>query len=133
MPTIWTNGCFDIIHRGHIELLQYCRHLAGPDGRVVVGINSDQSVKRLKGPDRPVNTESDRMIVLESLASVDDVLIFEADTPYEAIKSLKPDIIVKGGDYNPESVVGRDIAEVKIFNIIPGYSSSNYIDGVLLL
>ena len=128
MPTIWTNGCFDILHKGHVKLLAYCRQLAGSDGRVVVGINSDRSVQRLKGSTRPVNTEGDRMLVLESLADVDDVLIFEADTPYEAIKSLKPDIIVKGGDYNPDSVVGRDIAEVKIFDTVPGYSSSKYID-----
>ena len=128
MPTIWTNGCFDIIHKGHVKLLEYCRSLAGPDGQVVVGINSDQSVQRLKGSTRPVNTESDRMLVLEALSSVDDVIIFEADTPYEAIKSIRPDIIVKGGDYNAESVVGGDIAEVKIFNTIRGYSSSNYIN-----
>ncbi len=128
MPTIWTNGCFDILHKGHVKLLEYCRYLAGSDGRVIVGINSDRSVQRLKGPTRPANTESDRRLVLESLINVDDVLIFEADTPYEAIKSVNPDIIVKGGDYDPNSVVGRDIAEVKIFETVPGYSSSNYID-----
>jgi len=132
MRTIFTNGCFDILHIGHVKLLQYCHELAyqttGGPGRVVVGLNSTCSVRRLKGNSRPINVESDRKYVLESLKYVDEVIIFDEDTPYQLIKQLSPDIIVKGGDYNPEDVVGCDIAEVKIFNTVAGMSTTNIID-----
>jgi len=117
---IFTNGCFDILHRGHLELLQYCKSL----GTVVVGLNSDCSVKRLKGPSRPFFSEEDRKFALESCKYVDEVLIFKEDTPYNLMKKINPDIIVKGGDYKKEEVVGSDIAEIKIFNFVSGYSTT---------
>ena len=102
---IFTNGCFDILHRGHVSLLQYCKTL----GDVIVGLNSDKSVKRIKGSERPINNENDRKFMLESLSCVDKVIIFNENTPYELIKKIKPNIIVKGGDYSVESVVGNDL------------------------
>jgi D-beta-D-heptose 7-phosphate kinase/D-beta-D-heptose 1-phosphate adenosyltransferase len=107
---VFTNGCFDILHRGHVELLQYCKSL----GYVIVGLNSDESIRRLKGRNRPVNNQNDRRDVLLALRCVDAVVIFDEDTPYQLIQRLAPDIIVKGGDYQPEDVVGRDIAPVRI-------------------
>ena len=121
---VFTNGCFDILHRGHVELLKYCSKIGN---RVIVGINSDDSVKRLKGSSRPIFKEGDRKMILESIRFVDSVLIFDEDTPYELIKTLKPDIIVKGGDHDRESVVGSDICEVSIFDYIDGYSTTKTI------
>jgi len=95
---------------------------------VVVGLNSDQSIKRLKGESRPINNERDRAFLLESLKYVDEVIIFDEDTPYELIKKIKPDYIVKGGDYKKEDVVGNDLAEVVIYNYINGYSTTNIIN-----
>jgi D-beta-D-heptose 7-phosphate kinase/D-beta-D-heptose 1-phosphate adenosyltransferase len=124
---IFTNGCFDIIHRGHIELLRYCKEIGG---KVVVGLNSDKSVKRLKGETRPINIELDRKIILESLVYVDEVIIFNEDTPYNLIKEINPDIIVKGGDYTINDVVGNDICQVKIFEFIDGYSTTKTIKNI---
>tara|TARA_R110002020_G_scaffold412654_3_gene622210 strand:+ start:70 stop:456 length:387 start_codon:yes stop_codon:yes gene_type:complete len=126
MKTIFTNGCFDVLHRGHFELLKYCYSL----GRVVVGINTDKSIKKLKGQDRPFFNQSDRAFMLECCKYVDEVLLFDENTPYNLIKQIKPDIIVKGGDYNPTEVVGVDLAEVVIFNYIDGYSTSNTLAGI---
>tara|TARA_Y100000592_G_scaffold15326_2_gene22362 strand:- start:10343 stop:10732 length:390 start_codon:yes stop_codon:yes gene_type:complete len=123
MKIVFTNGCFDILHRGHLELLRYCKTL----GSVIVGLNSDESVKRNKGQDRPVNCQEDRKFLLESLVFVDQVIIFEEDTPYNLVKSLRPDVIVKGDDYIPENVVGSDICEVKIFKRVEGYSTTRAI------
>jgi D-glycero-beta-D-manno-heptose 1-phosphate adenylyltransferase len=123
--TVFTNGCFDIIHRGHLELLQYCRDIGN---YVIVGLNSDDSVKRLKGNERPYFNEQDRKFLLESLSCVDEVHIFDEDTPYNIISKLKPDIIVKGGDYVPSEVVGNDISDVIIFNFINGYSTTKILD-----
>ena len=89
--TIFTNGCFDVIHRGHFELLKYCKSL----GYVIVGLNGDDSIKRLKGEHRPFFSQQDRRFMLESCRFVDDVVIFDEDTPYNLIKLLQPDIIVK--------------------------------------
>ena len=121
---IFTNGCFDILHRGHLELLKYCSSL----GNVIVGLNSDSSVRNLKGHTRPINKQDDRKFILESCRYVDKVVIFDENTPYNLIKTLKPDIIVKGGDYKPENVVGADIADVIIFNFIDGYSTTSIIN-----
>ena len=123
--TVFTNGCFDIIHRGHLELLKYCRDIGS---YVIVGLNSDDSVKRLKGNERPYFNEQDRKFLLESLSCVDEVHIFDEDTPYNIISKLKPDIIVKGGDYVPSEVVGNDISDVIIFNFINGYSTTKILD-----
>tara|TARA_Y100000310_G_C20569984_1_gene757510 strand:- start:140 stop:544 length:405 start_codon:yes stop_codon:yes gene_type:complete len=132
MKTIFTNGCFDVLHIGHVKLLEYCYNLAykttGGPGRVIVGLNSDESVNRLKGPNRPINNQQERQYVLESLRYVDRVEIFSEDTPYQLINRLVPDIIVKGGDYKPEDVIGNDIAEVKIFNIIEGHSTTEILE-----
>lgn len=126
MPLIFTNGCFDIIHRGHLELLKYCKSL----GKVVVGLNSDASVKKNKGTLRPINCEEDRKLLLESLIYVDNVIVFNENTPYELIKQIKPDIIVKGGDYSVESVIGNDISEVRIFKYVEGYSTTRTIQNI---
>ncbi len=120
-----TNGCFDIIHIAHLELLEYCRKIADDMGvPMVVAVNSDSSVKRLKGESRPVNNLADRCRILRALRVVDLVLPFEEDTPYELFKKVKPSIIIKGGDYKAENVVGGDIAKVIIFPTIKGFSTT---------
>ena len=121
MKTIFTNGCFDILHRMHVELLQFCK---SQGDKVIVGLNSDSSVKRLKGEQRPIFSQDDRKFMLESLDCVDEVIIFEEDTPFELIKKIKPDYIVKGGDYKPEDVVGNNITKVIIFNYNENYSTT---------
>ena len=127
MRIIFTNGCFDIIHKGHVELLKFCKKLGD---KVIVGINSDKSVKTNKGADRPINNQLDRQAILESIRYVDEVIIFDEATPSEVIKRIKPDVIVKGGDYLPEEVVGKDLAEVIIFKFINGYSTTNIIKSI---
>lgn len=122
---IFTNGCFDILHRGHIEYLQSSKNLGN---HLTIGLNSDESVRRLKGDTRPINNQEDRKYILESLTCVDKVIIFDEDTPYELIKHIKPDIITKGGDYVREDIVGYDL--VKFTVVIPfidGYSTTNII------
>jgi len=126
MKSIFTNGCFDVLHRGHFELLKYCKSL----GHVTVGLNSDASVRKLKGRSRPHFTQKDRKFMLQSCRYVDRVIIFDEDTPYNLIKSVKPDIIVKGGDYKEEEVVGNSLAEIKIFNYVEGYSTTSILGGV---
>jgi D-beta-D-heptose 7-phosphate kinase/D-beta-D-heptose 1-phosphate adenosyltransferase len=121
---VFTNGCFDVLHIGHVELLAYCATF----GEVVVGLNSDESVRRLKGPSRPFNNQKNRKKLLESIKYVSSVHVFEEDTPYELIKSIKPNLIVKGGDYKVEQVSGHDLCEVRIFGTIEGYSSSALIN-----
>ena len=134
MHTVFTNGCFAILHKGHVQLLEFCKNYKGVSfgghslfPRVVVGLNSDASVKRLKCDSRPINNEKDRAFLLESLKYVDEVIVFDEETPYELIKKVKPDYIVKGGDYKKEEVVGNDLAEVVIYNYIDGYSTTNII------
>jgi D-beta-D-heptose 7-phosphate kinase/D-beta-D-heptose 1-phosphate adenosyltransferase len=124
--SVFTNGCFDILHRGHIELLKYCETL----GDVIVGLNSDESIRRLKGDRRPVNSQDDRKALLQAIKYVDRVIIFEEDTPYNLIKKTTPDIIVKGGDYKKEEVIGSDLCEVIIFNYLDGYSTTKTIEGI---
>ena len=127
MKIIFTNGCFDILHRGHVELLKYCGSLGD---RVIVGLNSDSSIQKLKGPTRPVNKQADRKFLLESIKFVDEVIIFDEDTPYNLIKRLSPDIIVKGGDYNKKNVVGNDLCQVRIFKYVDGYSTTKTIQSI---
>jgi rfaE bifunctional protein nucleotidyltransferase chain/domain len=127
---VFTNGCFDIIHVGHVKLLQACRQLAdGLDhGRVIVGLNSDASVRRIKGNDRPINDQHARRFILESFKFVDCVHIFDEDTPEELIKRIRPRIIVMGGDYAIEQIVGRQYAEeIVIFPYVGGFSTTNII------
>ena len=118
---VFTNGCFDILHRGHIEYLKQSKK---PGTYLIVGINSDNSVRRLKGENRPINNQWDRKSVLEELRCVDEVIIFDEDTPYNLIKKIRPDIITKGGDYKVEDVVGHDLAQTVIIPYIEGYSTS---------
>jgi D-beta-D-heptose 7-phosphate kinase/D-beta-D-heptose 1-phosphate adenosyltransferase len=127
MKKIFTNGCFDILHRGHISLLSYCRDLGG---EVIVGLNSDKSVKLLKGENRPIVSENDRKYILESIKYVDKVIIFDEETPYNLIRLLKPDIIVKGGDYSKEEVVGSDLCEVELFDYNEEYSTTKIIQDI---
>jgi D-beta-D-heptose 7-phosphate kinase/D-beta-D-heptose 1-phosphate adenosyltransferase len=125
---VFTNGCFDILHIGHVKYLQKAKALGD---KLIVGVNSNESVKRLKGPSRPVNDEYDRAYLLASLEVVDYVVIFEEDTPYELIKRVKPDILVKGADYKGKEVVGSDIAkEVKLIDFVDGKSTTNIIKKV---
>jgi rfaE bifunctional protein nucleotidyltransferase chain/domain len=123
---VFTNGCFDVLHRGHVEYLAAARELGDT---LVVGLNSDASVRRLKGPSRPVNAEDDRAIVLAALAAVDVITVFDEDTPHRLISSLLPDFLVKGGDYEAADVVGaREVEEsggrVVIMPLVPGRSTT---------
>lgn len=129
---IFTNGCFDIIHPGHIHILSKAKSLGDI---LVVGLNSDLSVKKLKGDKRPLVSEDDRSRVLLSLRFVDYVIIFNELTPLKVIKKIKPDLLVKGGDYNENDIVGSDFVkayggQVEIIKFLDGYSSSNYIDNL---
>lgn len=106
-PVVFTNGCFDILHRGHIDYLEQAAALGKS---LVVGVNSDASVKRLnKGADRPINTLDDRLALLAALECVDWVIPFEQDTPLQLIQTIKPDVLVKGGDWPPDTIVGADV------------------------
>ena len=116
---------FDILHIGHLKLLRHA-HTLGK--RLVVGINSDASVKRLKGDLRPINDQNTRKELLLELGFVDDVIIFDQDTPLEAMTKLEPDIIVKGGDYTVDTVVGNELAKVVIFPTVEGHSTTRIID-----
>ena len=127
---VFTNGCFDVIHPGHVGLLHRAKELGH---YLLVGLNTDRSIRALKGPTRPVQSEEARAIVVASLASVDGVVLFDEDTPLELIRDLKPDVLVKGGDYTPDQVVGRDVVEraggtVAIVPLVPGHSSSKIVE-----
>jgi D-beta-D-heptose 7-phosphate kinase/D-beta-D-heptose 1-phosphate adenosyltransferase len=125
---VFTNGCFDLLHRGHVDLLRRARALGD---FLIVGLNSDSSVRRLKGPDRPLVDEADRAFVLEALESVDAICLFESDTPAELIAAVRPDVLVKGGDYSPEQVVGREFAgEVAILPFVEGRSTSGLVERI---
>ena len=126
---VFTNGCFDILHAGHIHLLREAKNLGD---RLLIGLNSDQSVRNLKGPGRPLNPEDARASVLQSLSMVDGVTIFQEDTPREIIKEIVPHFLVKGGDYSVENVVGADIVrasegQVVLITVLKGYSTSDLI------
>jgi len=124
---VWTNGVFDILHKGHFELLKFAKQQGD---KLIVGINSDSSVKRLKGEGRPYNDSKTRLEQLLQLPWVDEVVVFDEDTPIEALRKYKPNIIVKGGDYTFETVVGNELAEVKIFPTVEGFSTTNIVDKV---
>lgn len=122
---VFTNGCFDILHVGHVKYLEVAKSYGDV---LILGLNADSSVKKLKGPTRPINTQDDRAYILASLESVDYVVIFEEETPYELIKLIKPHILVKGGDYEGKEVVGQDIAdELKLVQFVDGKSTTNTI------
>lgn len=127
---VFTNGVFDLLHPGHIDVLTGAR---AQGDLLVVGVNSDASVRRLgKGPERPVRSEAERAYVLAGLAAVDAVVVFDEDTPLELVRALEPDVIVKGGDYAPESVVGADLVQARggrvvIIPLTPGQSTTSII------
>lgn len=129
---VFTNGCFDILHPGHLKVLQQARSFGN---KLVVGLNSDASVRRLKGPSRPINSETHRAQMLAALADVDMVVIFSQDTPLELIKILQPDVLVKGGDYDPSTVVGAQETierggKVEIIPLVTGLSTTNTIEKI---
>ncbi|MBP7548892.1 MAG: D-glycero-beta-D-manno-heptose 1-phosphate adenylyltransferase [Gemmatimonadaceae bacterium] len=127
---VFTNGVFDLLHPGHIDVLTGAR---AQGDLLIVGVNSDASVRRLgKGPERPVRSEAERAYVLAGLAAVDAVVVFDEDTPLELVRALEPDVIVKGGDYAPESVVGADLVRARggrvvIIPLTPGQSTTSII------
>ena len=129
---VFTNGVFDLLHPGHIDVISQARDQGDA---LLVGLNSDASVRRLKGPARPVRNEAERAYVLAALSDVDAVVIFGEDTPLELIRHLRPDVLVKGGDYEPDTVVGRDDVEswggrVIIVPLRPGQSTTSIIEKV---
>lgn len=130
---VFTNGCFDLLHAGHIQYLEKARTLGDV---LIVGLNTDRSVQMIKGPLRPILSEEERAEILSGLWCVDYVVLFDESTPFELITYLRPDVLVKGGDYTKEIVVGREVVEdsggeVVILPYIEGSSSSNIIETVL--
>ena len=129
---VFTNGCFDLLHVGHIRYLAQAKRLGD---FLIIGLNSDSSVKELKGEDRPINSFEDRATLLSAIESVDLVIMFEEQTPENLIKDIVPDILVKGGDYNIEDIVGyqtvmQNGGQVKTLSFYDGYSNTNYINKI---
>lgn len=130
---VFTNGCFDIVHSGHIHTLSEAKTLGT---KLIVGINSDASVKRLKGEKRPIQNETERALVIASFSFVDYVVVFEEDTPLKLIENIIPDVLVKGGDYNLDQIVGADIVlknggKVEMIPFLKGFSTTDTIGKVL--
>ncbi len=128
-PVVFTNGVFDLLHPGHIDVLLGAR---AEGAALVVGLNSDASVQRLKGPSRPVRQQHERAYVLAALEMVDAVVVFEEDTPLALVERLQPDVIVKGGDYSPDTIVGADVVRdrggrVVVIPLVPGQSTTSII------
>ncbi len=124
---VFTNGCFDILHRGHVE---YLAKAASLGNKLLIGLNTDASVRRLKGENRPVNDQEARALLLSSLIFTDKIIFFEEDTPYELIRFIEPDVLVKGSDYKPENIVGYDIlknkgGEVITIDLTGGFSTTS--------
>ncbi len=129
---VFTNGCFDILHLGHVD---YLEKAAGLGDRLVIGLNTDDSVSRFKGPERPIQDQNSRARILSSLQFVDMVILFNEDTPLELISSLIPDVLVKGSDYLAENIVGAEVVkksggEVKTIDFVSGYSTSRIIEKI---
>ena len=129
---VFTNGCFDIIHRGHIEVLAQTADLGD---RLIIGLNSDSSIQKLKGEDRPIIDQQARAILLAALSFVDAVILFPEDTPINLISTLLPDVLAKGGDYEIETIVGHEIVQqkggkVKLVPFVDGFSSTTIIDKI---
>lgn len=128
---VFTNGCFDILHRGHVEYLSHAKDLGD---KLVLGLNTDASVKRLgKSPERPINSEETRATILAGLECVDAIILFNEDTPYELIKFVQPDVLVKGNDYKAEDIVGYDIVTAKggqviTIQLVDGFSTTKLIN-----
>ncbi|MDD5507357.1 MAG: D-glycero-beta-D-manno-heptose 1-phosphate adenylyltransferase [Bacteroidales bacterium] len=129
---VFTNGCFDVLHLGHID---YLSKAADMGDVLIIGLNSDESVRRLKGESRPVNDENARSLVLASLRFVTAVVLFDEDTPYELIRLVQPDVLVKGSDYRTDEIIGHDIVtarggRVVTIDFLPGYSTSHLIQKI---
>jgi len=129
---VFTNGCFDLLHPGHIDLLNRAKGLGT---RLIVGINSDESVRKIKGPDRPFMNQRERAEILSAISAVDEVIIFDEPTPERIIKEIKPDVLVKGGDWKPEEIIGSDFVlanggKVLSLPFVDGYSSSKIVDKI---
>lgn len=130
---VFTNGCYDVLHAGHVDLLQRARALGDS---LVLGLNSDESVKMLgKGDDRPLNSQDDRAFVLAGLECVDYIVIFHESTPLELIKGVRPQVLVKGGDWTPDKIVGREVVEkaggeVVSLPLLEGYSTTGFLEKV---
>ncbi|MEA3289224.1 MAG: D-glycero-beta-D-manno-heptose 1-phosphate adenylyltransferase, partial [Campylobacterota bacterium] len=125
---VFTNGCFDILHRGHVQYLDKAKSFGDV---LILGLNSDASVRELKGPSRPINNEDDRAYILAALESVDYVVKFTDDTPLSLIQIVQPDVLVKGGDYEGKEVVGSDIAgELKLVQFVDGRSTTKTIEKI---
>ena len=127
---VFSNGCFDILHRGHVEYLSKAADLGDI---LIIGLNTDDSVRRLKGPSRPVNDEKARAVVLAALEFVDAIMFFEEDTPYNLIKRVQPDVLVKGKDYKAEDIVGYDIVtakggKVETIELVEGFSTTKILN-----
>jgi len=130
---VFTNGVFDLLHRGHVEYLQKARELGD---LLIIGLNSDASVRRIKGPQRPLCGQEDRAVVLSALSCVDHIVLFDQDTPQKLIEALVPDILVKGADYSVEQIVGADVVlknggKVLPIELTPGKSTSGLIDRIV--
>jgi D-beta-D-heptose 7-phosphate kinase/D-beta-D-heptose 1-phosphate adenosyltransferase len=127
---VFTNGVFDLLHPGHVDVLDRARR---EGSALIVGVNSDASVKRLKGPERPIRTATERAIVLAGLEAVDAVVVFDQDTPFDLVQVIAPDVIVKGGDYSPETIVGADLVtarggRVVVIPLVDGHSTTSTIE-----
>jgi len=130
-PIVFTNGCFDILHEGHTALFRHCSAIRPPGGEVLVAINSDASVRRLKGETRPVNSQAARASLLNNIETIDWILVFDEDTPYEILEKIRPHTLVKGGDYKLEQIIGKEFCEhVDIFTYIPGNSTTSIIERI---
>ncbi|MPQ48069.1 D-glycero-beta-D-manno-heptose 1-phosphate adenylyltransferase [Marinifilum sp. N1E240] len=130
---VFTNGCFDLVHRGHLE---YLTSAASMGNKMILGLNTDASVQKLKGPDRPINDEYSRALLLASLGYIDMIIFFGEQTPYDLINFVQPDILVKGSDYSAEDIVGYDIVkgkggEIKTLDFIEGFSSTGIINKII--
>jgi D-glycero-beta-D-manno-heptose 1-phosphate adenylyltransferase len=129
---VFTNGCFDILHLGHVDYLEKARNLGD---RLIIGLNTDSSVSRFKGPQRPIQDQKSRARILSSLQFVDMVVLFDEDTPKELISTLVPDVLVKGSDYLAENIVGADVVkkaggEVRTIDLVTGYSTSKVVEKI---
>lgn len=129
---VFTNGCFDLVHRGHIHLLRQAKALGDI---LIVGLNNDVSVKTIKGPDRPIMPEADRIELIAALEMVDYVVVYSEPDPYQIIAALKPNVLVKGGDWSAEKIVGADVVEqnggrVAVIPYLPGFSTTQIIERI---
>lgn len=132
LKTVFSNGCFDLLHPGHVDYLSKARDLGN---KLIIGLNTDSSVMRLKGPSRPIIDEKSRAILLAAFSFIDAIILFDEPTPLEIITWIKPDILVKGSDYSVEEIVGADVVlknggQVKTLDFLEGYSSSSIINKI---